>query len=58
MCAAVTVMFGVCVSVGLLELLVVVIRKWPIDPISNPKPCRETLLTRDSIETPLRVGNI
>jgi hypothetical protein len=42
-CAAVTVIFGVCGSVGLLKLLVVAIRGWPVDPVSNPEPRRETL---------------
>jgi hypothetical protein len=34
---------GVCGSVGLLQLVMVAIRKWSIDPISNPQPHRETL---------------
>jgi hypothetical protein len=37
------VIFGECGSLRLLELLVVAIRKWSIDPVSNPKPRRETL---------------
>jgi hypothetical protein len=37
MCAVVTVIVGVCHSVRLLQLLVVTIRKWSIDPvIQNP----------------------
>jgi hypothetical protein len=43
MLAVVTVLFGVCGSVGLLWLVVVVIRGWSVDPVSNPKPRRETL---------------
>jgi hypothetical protein len=43
MCAVVTVILGVYDSVGLLQLVVVAIRKWSIDPVSNPKPRRETL---------------
>jgi hypothetical protein len=48
MCAADTMIFGVCNSVRLLQLLIVAFRKWSMDPISNPKPRQETLI-RDSI---------
>jgi hypothetical protein len=44
MCAVVTVIFGVCKSVRMLQLLVVTIRKLSIIPISNPKPRRESLI--------------
>jgi hypothetical protein len=49
MCDVFTVIFGACGSVGLLYFVVVAIRKWSIDPVSNPKPRRDTL-TRDSKE--------
>jgi hypothetical protein len=38
MCAVITVIFGVCGSVGLLQLVVMAIRKWSIDPISIRNP--------------------
>jgi hypothetical protein len=43
MCAAVTVVFGVCNSARLLQLLVVAISKWSMDQIPNTKPRPETL---------------
>jgi hypothetical protein len=57
MCAVVTVIFGVCGSVGMLELVVMAIRKWSIDPVCNTKPRRETLIHVILFKTPLRVGN-
>jgi hypothetical protein len=43
MWAVAAVIFGVCGSVGLLYLVVMAIREWSMDPVSNPKPRRETL---------------
>jgi hypothetical protein len=41
--AIVTVIFGVCNPVRLLELLAVTIRKWSPNPVSSPEPRREPL---------------
>jgi hypothetical protein len=35
-----TDIWSVCGSVGLLLLVVVEVRKWSVDPLSNPKPRR------------------
>jgi hypothetical protein len=48
MFAVVTVIFGVCNSMRLLQLLVVMIRKWSINPITNQHPVEShsyTILT-------------
>jgi hypothetical protein len=38
MCVVITVIFGVCNSVRLLQLPVVTIHKWSINPVTNPNP--------------------
>jgi hypothetical protein len=58
MSAVITVVIGVCGSVGLLWLVVVEISKWSIDHIFNPKPRRETLKHVAVFKTPLGVGHI
>jgi hypothetical protein len=44
MCAVVTVIFGVRNSVRRLQLHLVTIRKWSVNPVSNPEPHGESLM--------------